>query len=121
MQLMNGCRYWDNARPRAEAVLRTGRVSNERFEGLSRMNAPLRRRRILLCATTLAAAALGITPLAAQTLINGAGATFPAPLYTKWFSDYRSVDPSVQINYQAIGSGGGIRQITEGTVDFGAS
>lgn len=58
---------------------------------------------------------------AAQTLINGAGATFPAPIYQKWFSDYRSVDSSVQINYQAIGSGGGIRQITEGTVDFGAS
>jgi phosphate transport system substrate-binding protein len=85
------------------------------------MNAPRRRRRILIYATALAAAVLGITPLAAQTLINGAGATFPAPLYTKWFSDYRSVDPSVQINYQAIGSGGGIRQITEGTVDFGAS
>jgi phosphate transport system substrate-binding protein len=57
----------------------------------------------------------------AQTLINGAGATFPAPLYTKWFSDYRAVDSSVAINYQAIGSGGGIRQLTEGTVDFGAS
>jgi phosphate transport system substrate-binding protein len=54
-------------------------------------------------------------------LINGAGATFPAPIYTKWFSDYRSVDSSIQVNYQAIGSGGGIRQITEGTVDFGAS
>lgn len=57
----------------------------------------------------------------AQTLINGAGATFPAPIYQKWFSDYRSVSPNVQINYQPIGSGGGIRQITEGTVDFGAS
>jgi phosphate transport system substrate-binding protein len=85
------------------------------------MNAPLFQRGSLLCATVLAAATLGATPLAAQTLINGAGATFPAPLYTKWFSDYRSVDPSVQINYQAIGSGGGIQQITEGTVDFGAS
>lgn len=57
----------------------------------------------------------------AQTLINGAGATFPAPIYEKWFSDYRSVDKNVQVNYQPIGSGGGIRQITEGTVDFGAS
>jgi phosphate transport system substrate-binding protein len=54
-------------------------------------------------------------------LINGAGATFPAPLYTKWFADYNKVNPTVQINYQAIGSGGGIKQITEKTVDFGAS
>ena len=61
------------------------------------------------------------TSAIAQTLINGAGATFPAPIYTKWFSNYRSVESSVAINYQAIGSGGGIRQITEGTVDFGAS
>jgi phosphate transport system substrate-binding protein len=64
---------------------------------------------------------LAAVQLTGQTLINGAGATFPAPLYQKWFSDYRSADPSVQINYQAIGSGGGIRQVTEGTVDFGAS
>jgi phosphate transport system substrate-binding protein len=68
----------------------------------------------------LAAAALAL-PSRAQTLINGAGATLPAPLYTKWFSDYRGVDSTVAINYQAIGSGGGIRQLTEGTVDFGAS
>jgi phosphate transport system substrate-binding protein len=87
----------------------------------SRMNCSLCRRSILLCAAFIVAGVLGTAPIGAQTLINGAGATFPAPLYTKWFSDYRSVDPSVQINYQAIGSGGGIRQITEGTVDFGAS
>ena len=55
------------------------------------------------------------------TLINGAGATFPYPLYSKWFSDYRKIDPSVEINYQSIGSGGGIRQLLEKTVDFGAS
>ena len=59
--------------------------------------------------------------VSAQTVITGAGATFPAPLYQKWFSQYRSVDSSVQINYQAIGSGGGIRNVTEGVVDFGAS
>src|SRR6266436_2843305 len=53
--------------------------------------------------------------------INGAGASFPEPIYSKWFDEYHKKDPSVQINYQAIGSGGGIRQITEGTVDFGAS
>lgn len=60
-------------------------------------------------------------PLNAQTALTGAGATFPAPIYQKWFSDYRAVAPNVQINYQAIGSGGGIRNITEGVVDFGAS
>lgn len=54
-------------------------------------------------------------------LINGAGATFPNPLYTKWFSDYIQVDGSVRFNYQAIGSGGGQKQILAGTVDFGAS
>jgi phosphate transport system substrate-binding protein len=57
---------------------------------------------------------------AAET-INAAGATFPAPIYQKWFEEYRMAHPDVQINYQAIGSGGGIRQLTEGTVDFGAS
>ena len=61
-----------------------------------------------------------ISPLAAQTSLTGAGATFPAPIYQKWFSDYQSVG-NVQINYQPNGSGGGIRAVTEGTVDFGAS
>ena len=59
---------------------------------------------------------------AAQTMqINGAGATFPYPIYSKWFDEYNKLHPNVQINYQSIGSGGGIRQITEGTVFFGAS
>jgi len=53
--------------------------------------------------------------------INGAGATFPNPIYSKWFSEYSKVDPNVHINYQPIGSGGGIRQVSEGTVDFGAT
>ena len=57
----------------------------------------------------------------AQMLMNGAGATFPYPIYSKWFDEYTKVDPSVRFNYQSIGSGGGIRQITERTVDFGAS
>ena len=57
----------------------------------------------------------------AETLINGAGATFPYPLYSKWFSEYAKVDPTVKFNYQSIGSGGGIKQITAQTVDFGAS
>ncbi|MGA8271549.1 MAG: phosphate ABC transporter substrate-binding protein PstS [Candidatus Sulfotelmatobacter sp.] len=60
-------------------------------------------------------------PLVAQTTLNGAGATFPYPMYSKWFSEYHKAHPEVQINYQSIGSGGGIRQVTEGTVDFGAS
>ena len=54
-------------------------------------------------------------------LINGAGATFPYPLYSKWFYEYTKVDPSVNFNYQSIGSGGGIKQIMSETVDFGAS
>ncbi|MBI3484753.1 MAG: phosphate ABC transporter substrate-binding protein PstS, partial [Acidobacteria bacterium] len=53
--------------------------------------------------------------------LTGAGATFPYPIYSKWFDEYRKVKPNIQINYQSIGSGGGIRQITSGTVDFGAS
>ena len=53
--------------------------------------------------------------------INGAGATFPYPVYSKWFSEYNTAHPTVQINYQSIGSGGGIRQLTERTVFFGAS
>jgi len=53
--------------------------------------------------------------------INGAGATFPYPIYSKWFSEYCSQHSGVEINYQSIGSGGGIRQVTSGTVDFGAS
>jgi len=54
-------------------------------------------------------------------LVNGAGATFPAPIYSKWFAEYHRKFPAIQINYQPIGSGGGIRQLMEGTVDFGAS
>lgn len=57
----------------------------------------------------------------AQMQITGAGATFPYPLYSRWFSEYRKIDPSVQFNYQSIGSGGGQRQVLAGTVDFGAS
>ncbi len=57
----------------------------------------------------------------AQTTLNGAGATFPYPIYSKWFSEYHASHPDIEINYQSIGSGGGIRQITSGTVDFGAS
>jgi phosphate transport system substrate-binding protein len=69
-----------------------------------------------------AAIALLATALSAQTLkINGAGATFPNPIYTKWFDQYHNMHPNVEINYQSIGSGGGIRQLSAGTVFFGAS
>jgi phosphate transport system substrate-binding protein len=57
----------------------------------------------------------------AQLLINGAGATFPYPIYSKWFDEYAKLDPSVRFNYQSIGSGGGQKQIIARTVDFGAS
>ena len=56
-----------------------------------------------------------------KVLINGAGATFPAPIYMKWFQEYNKSNPKVEINYQSIGSGGGIKQLTAKTVDFGAS
>jgi phosphate transport system substrate-binding protein len=68
------------------------------------------------------ALAIGGAALAAdKLLINGAGATFPFPIYSKWFSQYNKLHPEVQINYQSIGSGGGIKQIIERTVDFGAT
>lgn len=60
-------------------------------------------------------------PTVAQTTLNGAGATFPYPMYSKWFSKYHDAHPDIQFNYQSIGSGGGIRQVLAGTVDFGAS
>src|SRR5579872_1554520 len=60
-------------------------------------------------------------PLAGQTTLNGAGATFPYPMYSKWFNEYHKLHSDIQINYQSIGSGGGIRQLIAGTVDFGAS
>src|SRR5258706_3405091 len=70
----------------------------------------------------LAALVLLATAASAQTVqINGAGATFPYPIYSKWFEEYHKVHPNVEINYQSIGSGGGIRQLSAGTVFFGAS
>jgi phosphate transport system substrate-binding protein len=64
--------------------------------------------------------AFALTTAQAQKL-TGAGATFPYPIYSKWFSEYSAAHPGVQVNYQPIGSGGGIRQVTSGLVDFGAS
>jgi phosphate transport system substrate-binding protein len=69
-----------------------------------------------VCAVSLGGA------IAAQTVqINGAGATFPYPIYSRWFAEYNKLRPDVRINYQSIGSGGGIRQIKAGTVFFGAT
>jgi phosphate transport system substrate-binding protein len=61
------------------------------------------------------------TPAGASVQINGAGATFPYPIYSKWFAEYNALHPDVRINYQSIGSGGGIRQLTNRTVFFGAT
>lgn len=74
--------------------------------------------RRVFCALLLAA--IATTACAAETLV-GAGATFPYPIYSKWFAEYNRAHPDVRINYQSIGSGGGIRQLLAGTVDFGAS
>jgi phosphate transport system substrate-binding protein len=70
---------------------------------------------LLLVCSLIALPAIG------QVTLNGAGATFPNPLYSKWFSEYHKIHQDVQVNYQPIGSGGGIRSLTEATVDFGAS
>src|SRR5229473_5805982 len=75
----------------------------------------------LRLAMALALAAAMIGSASAETNLNGAGATFPNPIYQKWFSEYHNTHKDVQINYQSIGSGGGIAQLTSGTVDFGAS
>ncbi len=79
-------------------------------------------KKALLLPVVLVGALLGAQAHAADTLlINGAGATFPFPLYSKWFHAYHQANPNRQFNYQSIGSGGGIQQVTNGTVDFGAS
>jgi phosphate transport system substrate-binding protein len=70
----------------------------------------------------LAVGLLALASGAAQAQkLTGAGATFPYPIYSKWFSEYSAAHPGVEVNYQSIGSGGGITQVTKGTVDFGAS
>src|ERR1700731_4219372 len=71
--------------------------------------------------TLLLLCAIAVLPATGQTTLNGAGATFPYPMYSKWFSEYHKLHSEIQINYQSIGSGGGIRQVIAGTVDFGAS
>ncbi|MCL4401298.1 MAG: phosphate ABC transporter substrate-binding protein PstS [Acidobacteria bacterium] len=72
-------------------------------------------------ALSLSLAGAAAAAVYGSVLINGAGATFPYPIYSKWFNEFSKLHPGAQINYQSIGSGGGIRQLSEGTVDFGAS
>ncbi len=72
------------------------------------------------CALLAVTMAVGIGS-AQNVLINGAGATFPYPMYSKWFDEYHKKFSNLQFNYQSIGSGGGIQQVTQGTVDFGAT
>src|ERR1700676_1875481 len=76
-----------------------------------------------IAALCVAILALGAIIWAAQNplLINGAGATFPNPIYSKWFEEFHKKNPNIEINYQPVGSGAGIKQVTEGTVDFGAT
>ena len=76
---------------------------------------------LLAVGLTCAPAVPGGAPPADPVLVNGAGATFPYPIYSKWFDEYHKLHPDIQINYQSIGSGGGIRQVLAGTVDFGAT
>jgi phosphate transport system substrate-binding protein len=75
----------------------------------------IRSLRVILCIAVLASCAW------AQTTVNGAGATFPNPIYSKWFNEYHNLHSDIQINYQSVGSGAGIRQVQAGTVDFGAT
>ena len=74
-----------------------------------------------LVVSVLLILAITVAAQAGTILLNAAGATFPYPIYSKWFDVYHQKDPNIQINYQSIGSGGGIRQLLAGTVDFGAS
>ena len=77
---------------------------------------------LILAAIAFAACQPAEGPKASSTIqINGAGATFPNPIYSKWFDEYGKAHPNVQINYQSIGSGGGIKQLSAQTVFFGAS
>src|ERR1700686_5306340 len=89
-------------------VSHPGRVEKKRMKRLAS-----------LVFAVLALVAIGVAQGALS--INGAGATFPYPMYSKWFDEYHKKSPDLQINYQSVGSGAGIKQVSEGTVDFGAS
>jgi len=77
--------------------------------------------RSILVLAVVIAAVLAKHAAGAALRITGAGATFPYPIYSKWFDEYHKLHPDIEVNYQSIGSGGGIRQVTDGTVDFGAT
>ena len=77
-------------------------------------------KKLIVMSVAVLPALFATAAIAAET-INGAGATFPNPIYQQWFSEYKMAHPDVSINYQSLGSGAGIRQLTQGTVDFGAS
>jgi len=81
----------------------------------------MRKRNALLWVLAILCVVAGIGLARADLLINGAGATFPYPIYSKWFDDYAKNNPGIHFNYQSIGSGGGIRMLSNRTVDFGAS
>lgn len=98
-------------RKRQSLRIRAGKAGRSNYEG----ERPVKLR--LAAACLLAMIALG----ASAQNITAAGATFPYPIYNKWFTEYNALHPGVKINYQSIGSGGGITQTSEGTVDFGAS
>jgi phosphate transport system substrate-binding protein len=86
-------------------------------QSVQEMNLMKRLTGLLVAALALAAMVWAADSL----LINGAGATFPNPIYTKWFSEYHNKNPKIEFNYQSVGSGAGIKQVTDGTVDFGAT
>jgi phosphate transport system substrate-binding protein len=78
-------------------------------------------KRLVLIGSLCLGLALTVGAQSGTILLNGAGATFPSPIYSKWFDVYNKQKPNIQINYQSVGSGAGIRQVISGTVDFGAS
>src|ERR1700736_3761291 len=108
-------------------MIRGGRIGSSHYWRRDFMNIVFGRRFVaglVLCGLLgLTGLGMGTTGAGAAGLItlNGAGATFPYPLYSRWFSEYTGLHPDVHINYQSIGSGGGIAQVQKGTVDFGAS
>ena len=76
---------------------------------------------LLLCVALAGSNQAGLADAADNITLQGTGATFPAPLYQKWFADYNQLHPEVQINYQPLGSGAGVKQFQQGLVNFGAS
>jgi phosphate transport system substrate-binding protein len=93
-------------------------ASNRSMRGGANLGTRERQVKLKLIAAVMA---LMVTGVASAQKITAAGATFPYPIYNKWFTEYAKAHPGVEINYQSLGSGAGIKQVSEGTVDFGAS